>query len=83
MRHILWHLRWLLCWAFGHAGNSTESGYHVCDRCGLHAYWSYRETSGEDIWPEYDNAGRLVNWYWRRRAAQARRRWERDNDIPF
>lgn len=26
------------CYWFGHCGDQTESGYHVCDRCGLHAY---------------------------------------------
>lgn len=38
----------ILCYWLGHIGNSTESGFHVCDRCGLHEYWdgdeSYRST---------------------------------------
>ena len=75
------HFRWLLCWAFGHTGNTTESGYHVCDRCGLHGYWSFRETSGADVRPEYGNAGHLVNWLYRRQIRRENKRF--DDELPF
>jgi ribosomal protein L37E len=26
------------CYLFGHSGENFESGYHVCERCGLHSY---------------------------------------------
>lgn len=29
----------IICLLFGHAGEATESGYHVCDRCGMHEYY--------------------------------------------
>lgn len=43
------------CMLFGHTGNETESGYHVCSRCGLHAYHG-----GED----YDHAAILASPWW-------------------
>lgn len=27
------------CILLDHAGDETESGYHVCSHCGMHAYW--------------------------------------------
>lgn len=45
-----------LCYLFGHTGNFTESGYHVCSRCGLHEYWSSRRVDPEAP-VDYDRAG--------------------------
>lgn len=78
---MFWHLRWMLCWAFGHTGNATESGYHVCDRCGLHGYWSFRETSGDEVSIEYSNAGHLVNWWYRWQDRRENKRL--DDELPF
>lgn len=42
----------LNCFLFGHRGNLTESGHHLCDRCWQHAYWdsqSVREANQIDI----------------------------------
>ena len=79
-----WYLRWLLCWAFGHTGIYTDSGYHICDRCGLHGYWSFRETGGPDVRPEYGNSGHLIGWYWRLKQWRQERRWRSGKDeIPF
>ena len=79
IRRALWFARWLLCWAFGHTGNNPESGYHVCDRCGAHGYWSWK-TSDPDCRFEYGNAGHFVNWYWR---WQIRRAEGKHDDLPF
>lgn len=52
----------LLCYFFGHAGDFTDSGYHVCSRCGLHAYWSSRQVN-PDVPHDYDNAGKVFVWF--------------------
>jgi len=80
LRRAVWWPRWLLCWLFGHTGSSMESGYHVCDRCGLHSYWSWR-TSDPDCTIEYGNAGHLVNWYYRWQARRENKRL--DDELPF
>ena len=81
MRKIKWFLRWLLCWTWGHTGQYFDSGYHVCARCGLHGYWSYRETSGMNLLFEYGNAG----WLWS--LCERMRNWRcrdiSDDELPF
>lgn len=89
--------RWL-CTLFGHTGNETESGYHVCDRCGEHEYWSSKEVMAE--WdmdaPDKDyhsNAllirpfGRLadkVRHLWPRKCLDCGKRFGHHNGcIPF
>jgi hypothetical protein len=76
-------MRWL-CRFVGHTGDETESGYHVCSRCGLHEY---------HCWPEYQRAGLLWRPLWwvqmklsngvrpivRRRKFKLRR----NDDVPF
>lgn len=76
-------MKYLLCYLFGHTGNFTESGYHVCSRCGLHEYWCSRMVDPETP-IDYDRAGLLVNWFYRWRERRRQRRWERDNsELPF
>lgn len=78
-------INWYLCWAFGHTGSFFESGYHVCSRCGLHGYWSFKEND-PDCKREYSNAGHLVNWYWRLKRHYDNWRYDRKygkDDIPF
>jgi len=86
MRKIRWFIRWLPCWLFGHTGMCFESGYHVCTRCGLHGYWSFRETSGMPMRIEYSDAGALVAlWetvtFYRWRLRRERKRF--DDELPF
>ena len=38
----------ILCLLFGHNGEDSESGFHVCYRCGMHEYWDSREISLEN-----------------------------------
>lgn len=76
----------LTCRLFGHTGNGTESGYHVCSRCGMHEYHSH---------PEYQKAAVLFRPWWRlkRKVHNAAvsvmdrwRRWKRRKEIddcPF
>jgi hypothetical protein len=86
MRKVQWFLSWLLCWLFGHTGRYFDSGYHVCSRCGLHGYWSFRETSGQRMLIEYSNAGWLVALWetvtlYRWRLRRERERF--DKELPF
>jgi hypothetical protein len=85
MKRIDWFFRWLPCFLFGHTGTDTESGYHVCSRCGLYGYWSFRETSGQLLWIEYSNAGLLID-LWERLSAHRRNSSENSSDgddLPF
>jgi hypothetical protein len=78
-----------LCYLFGHTGNFTESGYHVCSRCGLHEYWSSRQVDSEAP-IDYDNAGhvyRLVIWpirdWWEGLPFHHRNSSDSADDLPF
>lgn len=38
------------CLLFGHKiSDSTDSGYQICERCGMHEYYHARPTIGEDL----------------------------------
>ena len=86
MKQLRWVIRWLPCFLFGHTGHYFDSGYHICSRCGLHGYWSLRETSGMSMWIEYSNAGWLIALWktitfyrWRLRRENKRI----DDELPF
>lgn len=85
-RQVFWFFAWLRCWAMGHTGMLFDDGYHICSRCGLHGYWSYRETSGMPLWFEYGNAGWLRDVWERMTLQRWRSRRERkrlDDELPF
>ena len=42
-----------ICLLFGHTGRETESGYHVCSRCGLHEYHCPEYVREGYIWEPY------------------------------
>jgi len=75
------------CVLFGHTGDGNDSGYHVCARCGLHAYWHTPEGNPEAT-VNYDHCAVLLRPWWRfsdwaGRVWQARP-WRRDDvDLPF
>ena len=81
----------ILCILFGHTGQNTESGYHVCDRCGLHEYWCNRQTMNEnldyDLKFSYDECGILMRPIWRLWNRfdhwNFHRKLKNDDDIPF
>lgn len=78
----------ILCYLFGHTGNLTESGYHVCSRCGLHEYWHSRQVdptspvdydlAGVVVIPMYKAWGRMSAW-----LARYTRKPMDDSDLPF
>ena len=79
----------ILCYFFGHTGDLTESGYHVCSRCGLHAYWSSRDVD-PTVTHDYDNAGKVYTWFivpvrnaYQRALALVPTRKADDDELPF
>ncbi len=79
----------LLCYLFGHTGNFTESGYHVCSRCGLHEYWSSRRVD-PDAPVDYDRAGIVyryavwpVRYWWEGLPFNRRKSSDSADDLPF
>lgn len=79
-----------LCYWFGHTGNSTESGFHVCDRCGLHEYWDGDENYYSADYLKARKLFVVLDWMGLRWNRLKRRIdflfWQirhRNNDMPF
>ena len=74
-----------LCYLFGHTGDFHDGRYHVCDRCGAHAYYSGLE--GYEKLAPYEPHAMVFVLYWRLRdwlASVLPSRKGCDNDeLPF
>src|SRR3989304_3432641 len=75
------------CVLFGHTGDGNDSGYHICGRCSLHAYWDTPEGNPETT-VNYDRAGLLLKPWWRFsgwavRVWRVRPRRRDDGELPF
>lgn len=76
----------LLCFLFGHTGKETESGFHVCSRCGLHEYHCHEEYSraGYLFRPIYWIKYFLYNsWYKMKRRYIIWKDRKYNDDVPF
>lgn len=79
----------LRCILLGHTGNDRESGYHICSKCGQHAYWDYKSVKAESNdfeWQCYERSGLLfAPLWWLVDYASSKNRavHNRCQDIPF
>lgn len=78
-------MKQMLCYLFGHTGDGHDGRYHVCDRCGAHAYYSGLD--GYEYLPAYYPHAMIYGLYWRLHdwitTHTPMRKEQHDDELPF
>lgn len=78
----------IICFLFGHSGYETESGYHVCSRCGMHEYYNCKAYDEDSINGDYYKHSYFFYPFYKvvsliKRIKRSYINYKNKDDIPF